>query len=42
MLYVVLLVIAAVVIYKFRVQILAKILGQPEQRIARQLNRRRD
>ncbi len=30
---------AAFVAYKFRVQILAKVLGQPESRIERRLNR---
>lgn len=38
-----LVVIAAVVAaWRFRVQILAKVLGQPESRIQRQLDRRRD
>jgi hypothetical protein len=36
------LVVAAVVAWKMRVQLLAKVLGQPEERIRRQLNRRRD
>jgi hypothetical protein len=33
------LIVAAVVAYKMRVQLLAKILGQPERRIERRLNR---
>ncbi|WP_154402638.1 hypothetical protein [Nocardioides speluncae] len=33
--------VAGFVAWKLRVQILAKILGQPESRIERQLNRRR-
>jgi len=36
------LVVAAFVIYKLRVPIIARVLGQPESRIARQLNRRKD
>jgi hypothetical protein len=36
-----LLVVAAVVAWKMRVQILAKVLGQSEDRVRRQLNRRR-
>lgn len=35
------LVVAGVVAYKFRVPLLAKILGQPEHRIERRLNQRR-
>ncbi len=40
----VLLVIVGVLVaaYRFRVQILAKVLGQPESRIARQLERRKN
>lgn len=38
---VVALVVAAVVIYKMRVQLIAKVLGQPESRIQRQLERRK-
>ncbi|WP_340540875.1 hypothetical protein [Nocardioides sp. GXZ039] len=34
-------VVAAVAAYRFRVPLLAKILGQPESRIQRQLERRR-
>ena len=36
------LVVAGVVAWKMRVQLLAKVLGQPEERIRRQLGRRRD
>ena len=39
---VVLVVVAAVVIWKLRVPLLAKILGQPQSRIERRLNQRRD
>jgi hypothetical protein len=35
-------VVVAFVAWKLRVPILAKVLGQPESRIARQLNQRRD
>jgi hypothetical protein len=38
----VVLVVGAFVAWKMRVQIMAKVLGQPEERIRRQLNRRRD
>jgi hypothetical protein len=34
--------VVAVVAYRFRVPLLAKILGQPQSRIERQLNRRKD
>jgi hypothetical protein len=37
-----LIVVVAVVAYRFRVPLLAKILGQPQSRIERQLNRRKD
>ncbi|WP_274378271.1 MULTISPECIES: hypothetical protein [unclassified Nocardioides] len=37
-----LLVVVAVLAYRFRVPLLARILGQPESRIQRQLNRRKD
>lgn len=38
----ILLIIAAVVVaYKFRVSLLAKVLGQPEARIERRLNQRK-
>ncbi len=37
-----LLVVAAVVAYRFRAPLLAKILGQPQSRIERRLNRRKD
>lgn len=36
------LVAAGYLVWKFRVQLLAKVLGQSEARIDRQLNRRRD
>jgi hypothetical protein len=35
-------VVAAYVVYRLRVPLLAKILGQPQDRIERRLNRRRD
>ena len=38
----VVLVVGAFVAWKFRVQILAKVLGQPEERIRRQIERKRD
>lgn len=37
-----LLVVVAVVAYRFRVPLLAKILGQPRSRIERRLERRKD
>ena len=36
------LVVAGIVIWRLRVPLLAKVLGQPQSRIDRQLNRRRD
>jgi hypothetical protein len=39
---VVLVIVAAVVIWKLRVPLLARILGQPQSRIERRLNQRRD
>ena len=36
------LVVAGVLAYKFRVPLLAKVLGQPESRVKRQLERRKD
>ena len=43
MLWVILLiVVVAVVAYRYRAPLLAKILGQPQSRIERQLNRRKD
>jgi len=39
---VVLVIVAAVVIWRLRVPLLAKILGQPQSRIERRLNQRRD
>jgi len=41
MLWIVLIIVAAVVLYKFRVPILAKVLGQDRGRVERQLNRRK-
>ncbi|GAA2148840.1 hypothetical protein GCM10009844_27810 [Nocardioides koreensis] len=41
MLWILLIVVVAVVVYKFRGPILAKILGQDQGRINRQLNRRK-
>jgi hypothetical protein len=41
MLWILLIVVVAVVVYKFRAPILAKILGQDQGRINRQLNRRK-
>jgi hypothetical protein len=35
-------VVAAVVVWRRRVPLLAKLLGQPESRVDRQLNRKRD
>jgi F0F1-type ATP synthase membrane subunit b/b' len=37
-----LLVVVAVVAYRFRVPLLAKILGQPQSRIERRIERRKD
>ena len=39
--FLVILVIAGVVAYKYRVPLLAKILGQPESRVERRLNQRK-
>jgi hypothetical protein len=36
------LVVAAIAAWRYRVQLLAKILGQPEQRIQRAIDRRKD
>ena len=36
------LVVAGIVIWRLRVPLLARVLGQPESRIDRQLNRRRE
>ena len=41
MLWILLIVAAVVLAYKFRVPLLAKVLGQPESRIERRLNQRR-
>ena len=40
--FIVLVIVLAVAAYKFRVPLLAKVLGQPESRIERRLNRRKD
>jgi hypothetical protein len=40
--FILLVIVVAVVAYKFRVPLLAKILGQPQSRIERRLNRRKD
>ncbi|MGD9958435.1 hypothetical protein [Nocardioides sp.] len=40
--FIVLLIVLGVVAYRFRVPLLAKLLGQPESRIERRLNRRKD
>ena len=42
MLWILLIVVGAVVAYRFRVPLLAKLLGQDRSRIERQLNRRKD
>ena len=39
---VVLLVVAGLLAYRFRVPLLARILGQPQSRVERRLNRRKD
>ncbi|WP_267239144.1 hypothetical protein [Nocardioides agariphilus] len=39
--FLVLLVIAGVVAYRYRAQLMAKILGQPQSRIERRLNQRK-
>ena len=36
------LIVVAVVVYKFRVPIMAKVLGQSESRVNRQINRKKD
>jgi hypothetical protein len=41
MLWFLLIVVAGVLAWKFRVQILAKVLGQPESRIQRQIERKK-
>lgn len=40
--FIVLVIVVAFVAYRFRVPLLAKILGQPQSRIERRLNRRKD
>ena len=41
MLWLLLIVVLGVVAYRYRVKILAKVLGQPESRIQRQIERRK-
>lgn len=41
MIWILLFIVAAVVLYKFRVPILAKVLGQPESRVERRLEQRK-
>ena len=42
MLWLLLIIVLGVVAYKYRVKILARILGQPERRIERQIGRKKD
>ena len=42
MLWFLLIVVLAVVAYRYRVKIVAKVLGQPESRIQRQIGRKKD
>jgi hypothetical protein len=42
MLWILLIVVLGVVAWRFRVKILAKVLGQPESRIQRQIGRKKD
>ena len=42
MLWILLIVILGVVAYRYRVKIVAKVLGQPESRIQRQIGRKKD
>ena len=42
MLWFLLIVVAAVVAYRYRVKIMAKVLGQPESRIERQIGRKKN
>jgi hypothetical protein len=42
MLWFLLIVVLAVVAYRYRVKILAKVLGQPERRIERQIGRKKN
>ena len=42
MLWILLIVALAVVAYRYRVKIVAKVLGQPESRIERQIGRKKD
>jgi hypothetical protein len=40
--FILLVIVVAVVAYKYRVPLLAKLLGQSESRVDRQINRRKD
>jgi hypothetical protein len=42
MLWFLLIVVLAVVVYRYRVKIMAKVLGQPERRIERQIGRKKN
>ena len=42
LLIIVVLVVAGFLAWKYRIQLMAKVLGQSEDRVRRQLNRRRD
>jgi hypothetical protein len=42
MLWFLLIVVIGVVVYKYRVKILARLLGQPERRIERQIGRKKN
>ena len=42
MLWILLIVVLGVVAYRYRVKIIAKVLGQPESRIQRQIGRKKD
>jgi len=42
MLWILLIVVLGVVAYRYRVKIVAKVLGQPESRIERQIGRKKD
>ena len=42
MLWILLIIVVGVVAYRYRVKILARVLGQPERRIERQIGRKKD
>ena len=42
MLWILLIVVLGVIAYRYRVKIVAKVLGQPESRIQRQIGRKKD